>query len=119
MTQLLMALAAGSIAIVGGIAKITGGRGLTARATGEVVAYRRGSPVFRFTAAGHGEFEVKSDVSIEGPFPRRRGTVPVVYDPTDPRRARIDAWFYSAWFVGGLMIGVGLLFVLVAGVVLS
>jgi hypothetical protein len=114
MLPYLIVLATASLLFVAGIVKVAGSRRLTARATGEIVGHRAKGKfyaVFRFTVPGRGEFEVSSDIGWSVRTPARGTIVDVVYDPEDPRRARIDRWPYSGAFVGGVLIAIGLVFI--------
>jgi hypothetical protein len=96
-------------AIVGGIVMIVRSRGLNGRATGVVVRDRGDFPVFRFTVPGRGEFEVRSRFGHSGSGPSAGTAVDVIYDPDNPRRARIDHWSYRGPFTGAVFIVLGVL----------
>lgn len=70
-------------------------------------------PVVRFTAGSGEEFEVTSSFGTDPPTHQLGQAVRVFYDPHDPGRARIDS-FFSLWGTCTFLVGIGLLFTVVA-----
>lgn len=122
-------------AVVGGAIAVTGIRSARAsrafeqvakRAEGELVdvryetvgspgdSSRRSIPVVRFTLPDGRTVQTEARMGTSSGFNLKGSEVTVLYDPADPRRARIEGFMTGGGpLVGGCMVAFGLVFFLI------